>query len=102
MPQNVQRESRKLKVTCISKYCRKSKVRKCSSISEEGRKKLFLHFWNEMNWDQRKVYVASNVKKISSKKKTTHEESRGQGTFLYYIDKQNENFKNVEDVHKYI
>ena len=81
------RHERKLKPRCNSNYCLKAKTRQCSEIPEEFRKKVFEEFWSKMTWDQRKVYVSSNVRKQVTKVKTTEaEESRRIGSFLYFID----------------
>lgn len=92
MKQDTERSERKLQPTCNSEFCKKSKVRKCSSISQVDRERMFNYFWKEMSWDQRKVYISTSVEKLPVKRKTTtaNPDSRRQGTFVYYLNTNNE------------
>jgi hypothetical protein len=70
--------------------CKKSNSRNSWRISQTQRD-LFGYYWNEISWDQRKVYRSTNAEKLPVKRKTTtSEESRRQGTFVY----NNENINN--------
>ncbi|XP_050293836.1 uncharacterized protein LOC126734307 isoform X1 [Anthonomus grandis grandis] len=91
--QNINRGERKLKGGCNSNFCRKSKVRKCFQITEAQREVIFNYFWSEMSWDQKKVYVASTVEKISVKRKTQENSRRRQGTFVYYLNVDNKKLR---------
>lgn len=88
------RSGRKLKPRCSSSYCLKAKNRQCSEVTEDTRVKIFEDFWSKMTWDQRKIYVSSNVRKQTTKEKTTDlEKSRRSGTFLYFIDAGEKKFQ---------
>jgi len=43
---------------------KEGKLLKCNEFDEKLRNDIFCKFWSEMNWDQRKVFVANNVDKI--------------------------------------
>lgn len=57
-----QREERKFGERCISEKCKKSKINKCGSISEDERKELFNNFWQTLTWDQKKLCFVSGNK----------------------------------------
>lgn len=89
--QNVMRGARVMGATCTSKMCVKSASRKCNFFTEESRKKIFETFWNDLNWDQRKVYVCSHVTRVATKRKTKQEElSRREGTLRYSLSSNTE------------
>lgn len=81
---NVQRRERKIKPTCNSNVCRKAKKRNCSKFSEASREFVFKKFWRELDWPQRKIFVASNV--IKGNTARGKEESRRQGTYTYFLN----------------
>lgn len=54
---DVLRPARRMKPTCISSFCKKSKLRSCDNIDEDKRKELFEIFWKTMSWEQRKTFV---------------------------------------------
>lgn len=82
--QDVQREERKQGATCKSKMCEKSKLRECNIIKEEERKAIFREFWEEMSWDQRRVYITGLVDSILRKRPSSGE-SRRKGTLVYHL-----------------
>ena len=86
-----ERQERKMGPPCNSKVCLKSKVRHCNAISEEDRFELFGKFWSSMNWDQRKIYIASLVKKsgVARSTKVPGELSRRTGSYNYTVKKLN-------------
>ncbi|VEN51644.1 unnamed protein product [Callosobruchus maculatus] len=90
--QNHPRAERKLKARCTSQKCLQSKIRHCQEISEDCRQETFHRFWNDMNWDQRKVFIASHVIKLPTHKKTK-ENSRRQGTYHYYLSDGHDNLE---------
>lgn len=56
----VERKSRQLGNKCHSKKCEHSKSKgQCFLIREEERQLLFDRFWSDMDWRQRKTYVAT-------------------------------------------
>ncbi|KAK7109285.1 hypothetical protein V1264_013352 [Littorina saxatilis] len=52
---------------CTSSFCLKSKYRHCHEIIQEDRTALFQQFWSNMDWGQRKTYVASLVDFVPTK-----------------------------------
>lgn len=56
------RKSRKIGPICSSKICEKSTARMCNLFSDDDRLKIFNHFWSNLNWDEKKLYVNSLVK----------------------------------------
>lgn len=89
---NVIRKARVMGVCCTSKVCKKTQTRKCNLFTEESRKKIFQTFWNELNWNQRKVYVCSHVSRAETKRKTkvNEELSRRSATLRYTLSNNNE------------
>lgn len=88
---NIPREARKLGPACKSKECVRVKNKHCSKITEEARLKIFKNFWDEMNWDQRKVFVINHVKKCDVKRIYTEtEDSRRKNTLQYFLTVGNE------------
>lgn len=74
---------------CTSTNCRKIKARDCSRIDESLRKELFQYFWENMNWDQRKIYIASLVKANNVKRRRTDSSKsvpRRSSTLTYTIN----------------
>ena len=59
--QNIKKSARKLGPRCSSQLCQKSSKRACGEISDITRQELFISFWNDMDWGQRKTYIASLV-----------------------------------------
>ncbi len=57
----VTKQPRAVGPRCTSNACRKASNRLCNEINEEARKKVFDEFWQDMNWAQRKQYVAGQV-----------------------------------------
>ncbi|KAG5865604.1 hypothetical protein JTB14_011566 [Gonioctena quinquepunctata] len=62
---NKNRPDRKLGNRCDCNS--KSKTLSCSALSETSGQTIFNQFWTELNWDQRKIYVANSVNRISPK-----------------------------------
>uniref|UniRef100_UPI0037E8F1FA uncharacterized protein n=1 Tax=Semicossyphus pulcher TaxID=241346 RepID=UPI0037E8F1FA len=46
---------------CTSSACKKASNRLCNEIDDEARREVFDEFWQQMNWVQRKLYVAGQV-----------------------------------------
>lgn len=57
----VTKQPRAMGPRCTSNACKKASNRLCNEISEDTRKKVFNEFWQQMNWAQRKMYVAGQV-----------------------------------------
>lgn len=60
--------------------------RHCSEFTEYRRKNIFDKFWKTMNSDQRRVFVASNIEKNITKRKTTNRPCIRQGSYKYTLD----------------
>ncbi|CAG4973629.1 unnamed protein product [Parnassius apollo] len=58
---DIPRPAREMGPRCTSTFCTKSKVRGCSSLTEDERQNIFSKFWKDMSWDQKKQYVVSHV-----------------------------------------
>ncbi|CAH1964526.1 unnamed protein product [Acanthoscelides obtectus] len=84
---DAQREPRKQSLGCSSQFCIKSSKRKCNEVDESIRQDIFKKFWSDLNWEQRKTYVASLVMKIPVKDKRNmmNLESRRTGTLKYHL-----------------
>ncbi|CAG9837767.1 unnamed protein product [Diabrotica balteata] len=85
MKQNKMRPERILGVRCESNFCKRSKKRVCEQISDEDRKNLFHHFWSDLTWDQRKIFVSTNVHTTSTKRNTTENTSRRSNTLQFSL-----------------
>lgn len=87
-----ERSERKMGAACMRSSCRKS-FRQCQNIDEETRASLFKEFWDKMSWDQKKIYVASLVKKKEkhASRKEPCEKSRRTFTYEYTIKLPNGN-----------
>ncbi|KAJ8887501.1 hypothetical protein PR048_013716 [Dryococelus australis] len=81
------RGERKMGPPCNSAMCKISKVRECTKLLHEDRQKLFQLFWEEMNWDQIKVYIVSLINKTTTKRctKTSSEQSLRAAILTYTI-----------------
>lgn len=84
----ISRPERKISVTCISQACKKSKNRHCSNFSEIERITIFNSFWRYMSWEEKRVYVTSNVEYVSKQRNSVGENSRRSGTFNYFLRKK--------------
>lgn len=84
--QDTQRGERKIGHSCKSKFCEKSSKRQCNSISEENRNEIFLKFWNELSWAERKIYVINLINvEVTKEKKAVNENSRREFTLKYHL-----------------
>ena len=87
----VDRAERSLTPSKCSKRCGKSRVIHCPQISEDDRQSIFSKFWDNMDWDQRKVYVNSLViKEISKRQMGEDNTSRKKYSYRYMLWKNNE------------
>lgn len=76
---------------CTSQSCKKSRTFKCNEITEEQRETIHTHFWSDMSWDQKKVYVSSLVSEQNTKrKKGSGTESRRSSSFVYKLRTNND------------
>ncbi|KAG8317448.1 hypothetical protein J6590_108362 [Homalodisca vitripennis] len=83
---DTEREGRRMGPPCTSRFCERSKVRFCNSIIQQERQEIFSNYWNNMNWDQRKVFIVNNVLKTPVKRRVAEgDESRRNDTLTYYL-----------------
>ncbi|KAG5861841.1 hypothetical protein JTB14_002408 [Gonioctena quinquepunctata] len=67
-----------------------NKQLRMQALSETSRQTIFNPFWTELNWAQRKIYVANSVKRISPKRpRISNETSRRTGTLQYEVNVNN-------------
>lgn len=83
----IPRPARKMTATCSSNACKKMKTRHCDKFSEDERKTIFTKFWDNLNWDEKKVYITSSIEYVPKKRNSVGENSRRTGTFRYYLRK---------------
>lgn len=83
----IARPARRMSMKCLSEACKKMKNRHCYKFSEEERTSIFTSFWQNTNWDEKRVYATSNIEYISKKRSSTGENSRRSGTFNYFLRK---------------
>ena len=91
--QDVEIEPRYMGLPCDSDYCYKSKYRHCDLFDEVTRQNIFDKFWSDMDWNQRKVYVASLVD-IKKTKAPQAEDSKKKNSMYYHL-KLNQEKKQV-------
>lgn len=81
---DVFRAAKTMKPICNSAFCMKSKLRSCSTIHEEKRKLIFEMYWKNMNWEQRRQYICSHVRR-AEKKITKNPNSRRKSSLSYFF-----------------
>ncbi|KAF2904408.1 hypothetical protein ILUMI_01773, partial [Ignelater luminosus] len=70
----VKKSCRKMGRRCESKKCANSTdKRKCHAITEKQRDELFTKSWSDMDWKQRKTFVAAVVNKVPTVQKQQKE-----------------------------
>lgn len=86
MKQNILRKGKEMGRRCESDFCKKSRLRDCEDISEEQRLEIFNRFWRQMNWDQRKMFVARHViRKPKETHRTSANDSRRKSSLEYSL-----------------
>lgn len=79
------RKARKMKAPCNSEICKKCSKRFCNEVKEEERLVQYERFWNDMDWEQRKVFVSSLVDcQTASRTRTAADKSRT-STLIYHL-----------------
>lgn len=73
---------------CNEGQIRNKGGQQCENISEEQRQTIFTDFW-KMTWEQRKVYVSSQIEARPTKRKTTGGQSRKNRTYKYRLQVDN-------------
>lgn len=69
---------------CTSQACLKASTTHCQDITEDQRQTIFNKFWNTLSWDQKKMYVASLVRKVEKKEDKKKGEVSRRSTILKY------------------
>ncbi|CAH1099730.1 unnamed protein product [Psylliodes chrysocephalus] len=87
---NKMRQPKTMGPSCTSSKCVKYKTRFCNTINMETRKVIFNKFWKELEWDQKKIYVTSLMKKKSTARKFVAGKSRRSFTYEYFLRVENE------------
>nr|CAI5850826.1 unnamed protein product [Callosobruchus analis] len=87
---NKERENRVMGPRCQSNKCMKYKNRFCINMSEDERNSIFKKFWEDMSWDQKKIYVSNLVQKKDIERKFL-ENSRRSSTYNYFLKIGHEN-----------
>lgn len=85
MEHNKTRPCKQIGERCKSKFCEKSQNRLCNKITDECRQKIFSYFWNNLNWDQRKIYITGLINRTNVSRKTSDVSSRRKGTLHYFL-----------------
>lgn len=67
-----------------SQACVKASTGHCQDITEDQRQTMFNTFWNTLSWDQKKMYVASLMKKVEKKEDKKKGEVSRRSTALKY------------------
>ncbi|XP_051746313.1 uncharacterized protein LOC127510601 isoform X1 [Ctenopharyngodon idella] len=78
-------EPRVMGPRCQSAGCIKSSKHHCSTIGEEDRENIFKCFWENMNWEEKKMYVRSLVDVIPVKRRRGSENSRRSSTLNFFL-----------------
>ncbi|KAG9263742.1 hypothetical protein AMEX_G21877 [Astyanax mexicanus] len=82
----VTRAARIMGPGCASDACRKSAKRFCHTFSEEDRQNIFQNFWQRMNWEERRSYVAELVDHTPvARKRSASQDSRRLSTLSYHL-----------------
>lgn len=77
---------KKIKRICNSDMCKKYRKRFCYEVTEEERVVQHESFWNDMDWEQRKVFVSSLVDcHVATRKRTQENNSRRSTTLIYHL-----------------
>ena len=85
---NEERQERILKPSKCTKWCNKEKDgRQCKRVSEDNRRDIFSKFWQNMNWEEKRVYVLGLIEKSRVSRRTVDkgENSRRQFSLKYFL-----------------
>ena len=86
----VSKQPRELGPRCCCKLSQKKNVLKCSEFNDDERQEIFNHFWEELTWDEKKLYVTSMVEMKSVKRRTGEDRDHSRrNTSLIFSFKRN-------------
>ncbi|XP_016112975.1 uncharacterized protein [Sinocyclocheilus grahami] len=83
--EEVDMEPRAMGPSCQSAGCVKSSKHHCSTIGEADRENIFKCFWENMNWEEKKMYVRGLVDVIPVKRRRGCNNSRRLSTLIYFL-----------------
>lgn len=81
---DIVRPERKIKPTCVSKFCALASTRFCANISEPERNEIFKTFW-EMSWEQKRMFFAHMITYSAKKRSYVEGSSKRSGTYKYFL-----------------
>lgn len=83
----VTKQPRSMGPRCTSNACKKASNRFCNDIADDARVKMFDEFWHQMNWAQRKLYVAGLVDRdpVERPRPVVRSQSRRSVSLRYHL-----------------
>ena len=69
----------------MSAACVRSTKHHCSTIEEADREIIFKRFWENMNWEEKRMYVSGLVDDIPVQRRRGSENSRRSSTFVFFL-----------------
>ncbi|XP_039296260.1 uncharacterized protein LOC120354091 [Nilaparvata lugens] len=86
------REERTMGPKCISEKCSKINDRHCGIFTKQDRQIIFEHFWRDLNWKEKEVFVSSLVDQLPAKRTSVEPgaSSRRSNSYIYYLKIQDE------------
>lgn len=82
----VHMERRVLGPRCQSAACVKSSKHQCSTIAEADRENIFKCFWENMNWEEKKMYVRGLVDVVPIKRIRGSDNSKRSSSLVYFLN----------------
>ncbi|KAG5277858.1 hypothetical protein AALO_G00092150 [Alosa alosa] len=79
------KEPRLIGPRCTSVACEKSSKHHCSEITEADRDKIFKNFWENMTWEEKRMYVCSLVDVVAVQRRTGSDTSRRSSTLVFFL-----------------
>lgn len=67
--QDVPKSERKMGGACDSAYCAKGLGRKCTLFTDDVRLKVFRHFWDDLDWREKRSYARALVDTVPPKRR---------------------------------
>ncbi|XP_030760570.1 uncharacterized protein LOC115885660 isoform X11 [Sitophilus oryzae] len=92
------KEPRKMKERCTCQKKEKG-VMKCATISENDRKKLFDHFWAQLTWDEKRVYINNTVILVPTQRhrhRKIENQSRRSQSLSYHLRVEDDNVRKTD------
>ncbi|XP_076137473.1 uncharacterized protein LOC143120111 isoform X4 [Alosa pseudoharengus] len=79
------KEPRLIGPRCTSVACEKSSKHHCSEITEADREKIFKNFWENMTWEEKRMYVCGLVDVVPVQRRTGSDTSRRSSTLVFFL-----------------